>query len=504
MYEKLGGEAITAAAEFAPPEEVERAIRLMAGLPKPYRSRRAATPARDPALELARNYQKLDDFTTEVAGRLTLWRRRRRVIEFDGIDPKEGRQWLKSNFTAINRGQHPDFSLPACIGVTVPFSLVPDERFATAIVDTRGVDGTAIRRDILAHLKDDRAVTLLCSKWGSAPDPSAQNLLTHVIETDADRSLLGRVAAVAIARSGDALSMRHELGENAADVEEGYDIKLANIEDALQKIGIVGVDALAFDATSDDPAELTNFVLKKIASVRKVQSDAARATIAAIDQMIANREEAQAIAALEKVGATIYRFTDRHAVLRAARRPAYERLLSAVVSTHARTVWAATSRAGRFWNFDVFQHLGDGAAAEAKVRSTAVIAGLTEVIESERGDPELASTHDLLAQILANAAQWEADFVNAARHHAVAIYAEPLGHAQDVWDECEAPYGTGRGNYREVVANRLREWFEENVELREELERRVSRAWTTSVIEPLRRAAGSTETSSASPPAEAA
>ena len=46
--------------------------------------------------------------------------------------------------------------------------------------------GVAVRPDILAHLKNDRAVTLLCSKWGSAPDPSAQNLLTYVTETDAD------------------------------------------------------------------------------------------------------------------------------------------------------------------------------------------------------------------------------------------------------------------------------------------------------------------------------
>jgi hypothetical protein len=175
------------------------------------------------------------------------------------------------------------------------------------------------------------------------------------------------------------------------------------------------------------------------------------------------------------------------------------------VSIHARTLWAATRRAGQFWNFNVFQYLGDGAAAEAKVRSAKVIAGLTEIIESQRGDPELASTYDMLAQILANGEQWEADFVNAARHHAVAIYSEPLGRDQGLWDDCEAPYGTGRGGYREGVAAHLREWFEENAELREELDRRVNRAWTTSVIEPLLRAAGSTgEASTGSPPAEAA
>ena len=48
------------------------------------------------------------------------------------------------------------------------------------------------------------------------------------------------------------------------------------------------------------------------------------------------------------------------------------------------------------------------------------------------------------------------------------------------------------GGYRDRVAADLRTWFEENVELREELDRRVARAWETSVITPLRRAAGLT------------
>ena len=111
------------------------------------------------------------------------------------------------------------------------------------------------------------------------------------------------VAVVAIARSGDALSMRHDSGESPEDVEEGYDIKLGHVEDALQKIGMLGVDTFAFDASADDPSALTNFVIAKVASVRKGQADAARATIVAIDQMLSNRKEAQALAAMEAVSA---------------------------------------------------------------------------------------------------------------------------------------------------------------------------------------------------------
>jgi transcriptional regulator with XRE-family HTH domain len=500
VREKQSGESAPASHEFKPPDEVERALRNMAGLPRP-RARKGVAAVPDPAIALSSQFDSLADFAAEFAAKLSLWRRSRRTIEFDGIDAMAGRQWLRATFIAINNGRHDDFSLPDRITVTVPFALFSDARLSLTVVDTRGVDDSAVRPDILLHLKDSRAVTLLCSKWGSAPDPSAQKLLTHVVETHADAALLDRVAILAVARDGDALSMRHDSGDGAEDAEEGYEIKLAQVEDALQKIGLAGIEAIAFDAGADDPGKLTGFVLERITAVRKTQADAAQATIAAIGQMIENRAEATALAALATVSGTLDRFADRHTVLRGARRPAHERLLGAVTTLHARTVWAATTRSGRFWNFDVFQYLGDGAAAESKLRSSEAIAGLTAIIESALDDAELASARGFLEQVLANAAQWEADFVNAARHHAVAVYLQPLGRAQPLWDDCESEYGLGMGAYREGVAAKLRGWFEENVELREELERRVARAWETSFIAPLKRAAGQGE---ASDPGEAA
>ncbi len=490
VFEKLSGEASPNTVEFRPAEEVERALRNMAGLPRPARARKGAAAAPDPAAELAKTYETVEAFSAEFAARLSLWRRSRRTVEFEGIDARAGRQWLRSTFTGINNGRHEDFSLPDRITVTVPFALVSDARLSITVIDTRGVDGSAVRPDILLHLKNPRAVTLLCSKWGSAPDPSAQALLTHINETDADPALLDRVAIVALARLGDALSMRHDSGEASEDVTEGYEIKLGQVEDALQKIGLAGIDTFAFDASADDPGDLTAFVLERIVAVRKVQADAARATVAAIAQMIGNRAEAEAMAALATVSGNLTRFADRKTGLRGARRHAYERLLGAVTTLHARTVWAATLRNGRFWNFDVFQYLGDGAAAEAKIRSTEVVAGLTAIIESDLDNGELDSARGFLMQVHANAAQWEADFVNAARHHGAAVYLQPLSRAQELWDACEHDYGLGMGGYRDGVAGRLRAWFEENVELREELERRVARAWETSFITPLKQAAG--------------
>lgn len=127
-------------------------------------------------------------------------------------------------------------------------------------------------------------------------------------ETDADQTLFARVAVVALARPGDAFSMRHDSGEAAEDIEEGYDIKRGHIEDALQKVGIAGVEAFAYDAGLDDPMQLTSFILDRIAAVRKSQADSGRATIAAIDRMFENLKEQQALAAFELVNKDISRF----------------------------------------------------------------------------------------------------------------------------------------------------------------------------------------------------
>ncbi len=492
IMERKDGEAVGASAvDYRPAEEIERALRNMADLLRPTR-RKGGPPVVDPAATLASSFGKLEDFQAEFASRLTLWRRTRRSIHFEGADPQAGRQWLRDTFTQINNGRHADFSLPGRIVLTVPFDLVSGTPFEISLTDTRGVDGSAIRPDIVAQLKDRRALLVLCSKWGSAPDPSLQELLKHVADTEVDPALLSRVVVLVLARAGDALSMRHDSGESAADIDDGYEIKKAHVEDALQRIDLLGVDVTLFDAASDDPGELTAFLGGKIATLRGAQAGAARQTIDAVDQMLRNVEKAQALAALAAIGNELTIFADRHARLREARRPVHNRLLEAIRTRHPRTVWATTRRAGTFWNFDAYQHLGDGASAEAKRRAGQVIAGLREIIANKLADPEMESAHGFLGQLLDDIDRWESDFVRAARHHAVSVFKPVLADAADLWGRCEGMYGV-RAPYRVAVADEIGAWFEAREELQDEIDRRVQRGWRTSVLEPLRTAAGGTE-----------
>lgn len=261
------------------------------------------------------------------------------------------------------------------------------------------------------------------------------------------------------------------------------------MEDALQRISLLGVDVKVFDAASDEPNELVSFLTAKIGALREAQATSGRQTINAIDQMLRNVEEAQALATLAVVNNELQIFTDRHKKLKESRKALHGRLIDAVRSRHPRTVWAATRRAGSFWNFDVFQHLGDGAAADAKRRARQPITGLREIISNKLADPAFATAHGFLGQILAGVDSWEADFVRAARHHAVAVFKPELSEASDLWTDCEDKYGQGL-SYKDEVAAALTEWFDEHEELQDEIERRIQRAWRTSVLKPLRTAVG--------------
>jgi transcriptional regulator with XRE-family HTH domain len=475
------------AADFKLPEEVERAIRVMAKLPRPVR-RKTGPQEPDPTALVAAG-RDLADFKAEVASRLTLWRRTRRFIDFEGGDQLAGRHWLRETFTKINNGRHDDFSLPGKITATVPFDPVPGSAFNVVLLDTRGVDGSAIRPDILNQLKDRRALTVLCAKWGSAPDPSIQDLLKHVVETEVDPTLFSRLAILVIARAGDAFAMRHDSGESAQEVSEGYEIKRAHVEDALHRINMNGIAVELFDATTDPSADLTKFLFGKIVDLRAAQSANAQATISAIDQMLNNVEKAQALATLDAINEELQIFAQAHARLKPSPRPVQSRLLNAVRMLHPRTVWAATRRGGEFWNFDVYQHLGDGAAAEAKRRSASPIDGLRELIKNRLENKKYQAAHGFLGQLLDDVSAWESDFVKAARHHAFAVYKPRLTVAHELWTRTEGKYGQ-RLNYREEVATELETWFDNNDELQETLEQQIRRAWRTSVLQPLRDATG--------------
>ena len=131
--------------------------------------------------------------------------------------------------------------------------------------------------------------------------------------------------------------MRHDLGEGAEDISEGYEIKRSHIEDALHRIGMVGIDTYIFDAASDDPVDLSIFLRTTEKVFGMMQAEAAQKTISAVSQMLENVEQAQALAAVATINNDLKIFSSRRERLSSARRGPHQRLLRAVRSGHPRT-----------------------------------------------------------------------------------------------------------------------------------------------------------------------
>ena len=105
-------------------------------------------------------------------------------------------------------------------------------------------------------------------------------------------------------------------------------------------------------------------------------------------------------------------------------------------------------------------------------------------------DPECASAHGFLGQLVDDISAWEADFVEAARHYAMAIYTPKLTNADELWASCERKYGYGLVDYRGTVAGEVEAWLLDQDELAEKVEKRIQRAWETTFVQRLRKTAG--------------
>ena len=83
----------------------------------------------------------------------------------------------------VNKGLLPDVSLPRRIDMVVPIRLLGDQPFSIRVIDTRGIADTAIRPDIRCYLDDPRTLTVLCSRFGNAPDNSLKLLMENLVST---------------------------------------------------------------------------------------------------------------------------------------------------------------------------------------------------------------------------------------------------------------------------------------------------------------------------------
>jgi len=470
-------------------KEIERTLRNMAGLVRP-KSRKGADGKMekpvDPINELAKECDNNQEaLRWKVAERLQLWKRTRRDIWFEGTSQEQGLEWLKRTFADINYGRHKEFSLPQRIDVIVPNKVIHSSHYELEIIDTKGVEGTAIRQDVQARLDNERTLTVLCSRFNDAPNTSIQLLIEHLTKTRSKEVLEARVILLILPRKGEASAMQDDTGNPVEGDDEGYTEKEYQVQTRFQSIGGGSIPIYFLNVEKDTPKLISTALIKRLENLRKARVEQISNLVTKIDYLFENQETELVLAAQRDVSKSLKIFVNHHRNLPSNILPVHDYLLRAVQFAHAGTVWATTRRRGTWYNLNVYFLLGEGARADAQSRSQQAFHGLRELVNNKLDDPELQPVHQFLEQILDNLDLWHKSFLEAAQRAGVQTFAPTLKES-DVWAESTAIWGSG-GGYRQEVIDLIKKWFDapEQQHLHYLLNTRIEMAWGEEVLDQL-------------------
>ena len=469
--------------------EIDRALRNMAELPRHrIKNPEGKRVTVDRALELAEECESLSEFQSSFSERLRLWKRKTRNIWYSQTNGGSPLRWMQKTFIEINNGRRRDISLPRLIDVVVPNDVLNEATFRLSLVDTKGVDQTAVRPDLEIRLRDPRTLTVLCTRFNEAPGPTMQRFLEHTRETLPEGVFKERVLLLVLPRPDEALAVKDDAGEMVESDEEGYDLKRDQAEATLRRIGVGELPITFFNATSDVPEKLRDCLVNRINDVRSGYSRRIQSVCDAIDGLIENHEVEAAQAAQKVVRKRLGIFRDQHKTLPERKRALHIELVKAFRTLNARTVWATTRRRGGWNNLDVFFHIGRGGAVDANLRSRSALHGLGELVSNMLGDDDFDSMQEFLHELHANVEEWRRNFVERARAIGEEAFRSDLAADGEFWAQCEDRWGQGAG-YRDDVADMVEEWFESPIRehLHSSAERKIRSAWCKHVMRPLSR-----------------
>ena len=468
-------------------EELNKALRNMARLARTSEKGPDGKPIRiDPAMNLAKACNgNLAELTAEVLKRMRLDQRNSTEFRFEATDLVAGLRQLRDLFANVNKGLLPDVSLPRRIDLIVPLRLLGERPFNIRVIDTKGIDDTAIRPDIRAHLDDPRTVTVLCSGFRSAPDMTLKLLMENLVSTGADKALNERVVLLVLARAQEVADTQDDVGNRAETTEEGYRIQHDRVSWKLNEVSAAQeLPILFLDVLNDDNHTVVEQLAGAVTRLRELHSKRITQIGSAIEELIQRHGEQQTRQAHEKVRNRLRIFISQHLSPVSSIHKFHDTLIASARNTNARTVWASTTRKGTWHGMEAYHLLGTGTAIDAQRRTQPLFAGLDELLNNMLGDTELEPARDYLNELRRNIPTWRERFLNEATISGREIFRAELFVDESVWSECVSYWGQG-GGYRNRIANRLKEWCEDRPHLAEATERRIQSAWRDCFLQPL-------------------
>lgn len=469
--------------------EIERALRNMSGLTRKQKKMPDGKPKTiDPLKELANNCSNLDELCSEFNIHLSLPSRTCRKVSYDSSLGISELEWLQENFKKINNGRHPNFSIPRRIDITVPYSPLKNiVNYEVEIVDTKGIDATSIRQDLISFLGDVRTISLLCTPFNQAPNTSVQALIEHILKTNQSKYVNDKLCLLVLPQKDEALAMKDDTGENAESAEVGYMMKYEQVEKALQNIGVQEeMSIYFFNSMSDDANALTEQISSQIKRLRTSKEEQIKNVSKAIDYLIDNKKKIHVQNAKKEVSKRLKDFMSDNSILPDDDWIIHKSFLYALLTSHARSVWASMRRDGEWGNLDIYLMLGIGASESANKCVKNFSARISPLFQDILKDKELEPAHQFVEQLRENLEfDWLQKFVVSSQQIGSQLF-RPVLENNSIWFECSDIYGKGQA-FRQEVYNKFNNWFEGDRQkhLYDLLKTRIAESWQTEVLNQL-------------------
>ena len=443
-------------------KEIERAIRNMSGLTRKVSRETGPDGKRirvtvDSAKDLSEESADSNVLAVEILARMDLQKRTRRELWHSENSSENPLLWLQRNFMEVNNGRHPEFSIPKRIEITVPQRILGEESLSIRIIDTKGIDRTAERRDLEEHFSAPNTIVVLCSSFYDVPSTSVQNLLERAQEGQF-ANLETKTTVLALPRPNEALAVKDDEGFSAQTIEDGYDLKGDQVELRLEALQVPGVRVEFFNALEDDPELLSDFLLQLVQGVRKRHCENLKEAIAGANDLVQNFAKEQVREIQQQAAKHLITWLKNNQQIGPFSRCLQDSLISAIGRAHASSLRASVRRQGEWYNLDYSHQLGYGARAMAVGAVGSKLEAFKAVATNLLQNPELEDAFGLVQQasrILESGT--EALFVKSQLLGRT-IHTRYMKPAAKLWDSCDEEWGRGPG-YRDRVSQHHQGWF---------------------------------------------
>lgn len=473
------------------PSELDRVIRNMADVRRvTVRSRKTGEKPTtiDHLKDLIDRIGNNDAVIAEVVARMKLETRTGTQIILSK-DTDDSMDWLSKNISRINYGQHPDFSVPQRIIVLLPLDALRETPYALSVIDTKGVEGTTQRADLMARIEDERTVTVLCCSFADAPGNVPLSIMRDAIDAGTDAIEGNRVCLLVLPRNDEALKIVDDMGNRPMSADEGYAVRYGQIEQQFATEGLPNIPVNFFHIETDPPEGIWAWLIERITGIREAKVTRIRRHVEAANNLVANADIAKTREARAAIADAMHKAAERFRELPLVIRPASSNLVTEVKNTHQSSVAASVSRHGDWPQFNAAHILGQGVRRDVNLRTNDIFIRIDEAIEGLKDDyGHLADIAQFLENLREDIQEWKKELLSRVALAGRMLYAPHLAsQAGELWQACFERYGEG-GGYRVDVSQQFQDHFETNEDARAtalKVENQVKDLWMQNVVDAL-------------------